>query len=147
VDGNAFLSVLYSIIVVIVVFFLAWFITRIVASKSSFAGQGKNIKILEKMAVSKDSYIMLVKVFDKLLLVGATSQGMTVLKEIDAEGIDMELLNIKKESFADILKSTINQTLPEGKIKSSVNNFLDKNKFFKKDELSTKNGGSSDEKE
>jgi flagellar protein FliO/FliZ len=143
---GAFLSILYSIIVVIVIFFLAWFITRIVASKSSFAGQSKNIKILEKVAISRDSCIMLVEAFGKLLLVGTTTQGMTMLKEIDSEGVNMELFNIKRESFADILKSTIDQTFPEGKIKSTVNNFLDKNKLFKKDELSTKNGGNGDEK-
>jgi flagellar biosynthetic protein FliO len=139
-DGGALLSILYSIIVVIVIFFLAWFVTRLVASKSSFAGQGKNIKILEKVAISKDSCIMLVEAFGKLLLVGTTAQGMTMLKEIDSEGIDMELFHIKKESFADILKSTLDQTLPNGKVKSKVNDFFDNSRYFRK------KGGNGDEK-
>lgn len=161
----AFFSIIYSILVVVVVFFLAWFVTRLVASRSSFAGHGKNISIIEKLAISKDSYIMLVKAFDNFLLVGVTAQGMTVLKEIDSENIDKELLTIKKESFAEILRSTIDQTLPNGKMKKTVNNFLDKSKFLNKDKFSIKsenceeaentineetfkkNGGSSDEKQ
>jgi flagellar biosynthetic protein FliO len=138
-EVDAFFSIIYSILVVIVVFFLAWFVTRLVASKSSFAGHGKNISVIEKMAVSKESFIMLVKAFDNYLLVGVTAQGMTVLKEIDAESIDTELLIVKKESFAEILKSTIDQTLPNGKIKDKVNNFLDKSKFLNKDKPSSNN--------
>jgi len=161
----AFFSIIYSILVVVVVFFLAWFVTRLVASRSSFAGHGKNISIIEKLAISKDSYIMLVKAFDNFLLVGVTAQGMTVLKEIDSENIDKELLTIKKESFAEILRSTIDQTLPNGKMKKTVNDFLDKSKFLNKDKFSIKsenreeaenkideetikkNGGNSDEKQ
>lgn len=111
-----------------VVFFLAWFVTRIVAVNGSFNGKGRYFTVLEKFPVTKDSYIMLVKTFDKLLLVGATSGGMTVLKEFEADDITLEDFEPVKQSFSEILKTTLDSTLPEGKVRDTFEKFIDKTK-------------------
>lgn len=122
-----------TLLVILVIFFLAWVVTRFIAMKSSQGISGKFLTVLEKIPVTKDSYIMLVKISDKIMVVGVTAQGMTTLKELDADNIDIEALMPKQESFAEILKKSVDMTLPDGKIKDTFNRFL-------------KKGGGGDEK-
>lgn len=122
------LKMLGILVAIAAVFFLAWFVTRVVALNGSFNGKGRYFTVLEKFPVTKDSYIMLVKSFDKLLLVGATSGGMTVLREFEADGVELEDFKQAKQSFSEILKTTIDSTLPNGKVKDSFEKFLNKKK-------------------
>lgn len=105
------------------VFFLAWFVTRAVAMNGSFNGRGKYITVLEKFPITKDSYIMLIKSFDKLLLVGATAGGMTLLKELDADSVNLDEFKLEKQNFSEIFKKSLEQTLPDGKLKEKIRNF------------------------
>lgn len=128
------LQMLAILAAIALVFFLAWFITRAVALNGSFNGKGKYFTVLEKFPVAKDSFIMLVKSFDKLLLVGMTPGGMTLLKEIDADSVDLSEFVAEKVSFSSIFKNTLDSTLPDGKLKDALNKLASK-----------KNGGDSDE--
>jgi len=128
------LKMLVILAAIALVFFLAWFVTRAVALNGSFNGKGKYFTVLEKFPVAKDSYIMLIKSFDKLLLVGMTPGSMTVLKEFDANSVDLGNFVPEKQSFSSIFKTTLDSTLPDGKLKDAIN------KLAKK-----KNGGDDDE--
>lgn len=110
------------------VFFLAWFVTRAVAVNGSFNGRGKYFTVLEKFPLSKDSYIMLVKSFGRLLLVGVTPGQMTVLKEFSEEDVDFSSFDVEKQSFSSVFKSTLDSTLPDGKVKERLNTLLQKKK-------------------
>jgi flagellar protein FliO/FliZ len=128
------LSIIGIIAAMALVFFLAWFVTRVVALNGSFNGKGRYFTILEKFPVTKESYIMLVKSFDKLLLVGATAGRMTVLKEFDLSDVDLDEYQPGKQSFADIFKTTLDGTLPEGRVKDAFNKFVNKKKGGDEDE-------------
>lgn len=121
------LRLLAILAAIALVFFLAWFITRAVAVNGSFNGNGKYFTILERFPISKDSYIMLVKSFDKLLLLGVTPGGMSVLEEMEADSVDLDSFKVDKQSFASIFKNTLNQTFPDGKFKDAVKKFTKKN--------------------
>ena len=113
---------------IVLVFFLAWLLTRAVALNGSFNGKAKHFTVLEKFPVGKDSYIMLIKSFGKLLLVGVTAGGMTVLREFDADSVDTEDIMTEKQSFSSIFKTTLDSTLPDGKIKDALNKLGKKKK-------------------
>jgi flagellar biogenesis protein FliO len=127
-----FLSELLKMLIILVaiaaVFFLAWFVTRAVALNGSFNGKGKYFTVLEKFPVAKDSYIMLIKSFDKLFLVGMNSGGMTVLKEFDADSVDLGTFVTEKQSFSSVFKTTLDSTLPDGKLKDALTRFAAKKK-------------------
>ncbi|HEX2937554.1 MAG TPA: flagellar biosynthetic protein FliO [Ruminiclostridium sp.] len=116
------------LIAIAVVFFLAWYVTRAVALNGSFNGKGKYFTVLEKFPITKDSYIMLIKSFDKLFIVGANPGGMTLLKELEADSVDLEEFKIEKQSFTEIFKTTLEATLPDGKLKEKINSFSFKKK-------------------
>jgi flagellar protein FliO/FliZ len=123
-----FFQVLAALIVVIVIFFLAWYIPHLIAKKGSFASKGKNIAILEKIPVSKDSYIMLLKAFDKIVLVGVTPGGMTTLKELEDGDYSPEDIQPGAQSFSQVFKTVLSNTIPEGRIKKAFDKLAGRKK-------------------
>lgn len=122
------LKMIGVLIAIAAVFFLAWFVTRAVASSGSFNGRGKYVTILERFPVSKDSYILIIKSFDRIFLVGSNPGGMTLLKEFDAESVDLSTEAAEKQTFSQILKKTLDSTLPDGKLKEKLYNLPFKKK-------------------
>jgi flagellar protein FliO/FliZ len=121
------LQALAVLIVVVIIFFLAWYIPHLIAKKGSFGGSGRNIAILEKIPVSKDSYIMLLKTFDKVIVVGVTPGGMTTLKEL--EGGDYKAEDVQPaQSFSHIFKKAVGDSIPEGRMKDAYERFVNRSK-------------------
>jgi flagellar protein FliO/FliZ len=114
------LRLLGIILAIALVFFLAWFISRAIAVNGTFNGKGKFFTILERFPVSKDSYILLVKTFDKILLVGMTPGGMTVLDKFESDSVDLDSFKVEKQSFSSIFRDTLDKTVPDGKIKDAI---------------------------
>lgn len=123
-----FFQVIAVLFVVVVIFFLAWYIPHVIAKKGSFGAKGRNIAILEKIPVSKDSYIMLLKTFDKVILVGVTPGGMTTLREIGEGEYQPEDIDGSQPGFSQILKETLAASIPEGKIRDTFDKFINRKK-------------------
>lgn len=122
------LTLIVVLIVMVVFFFLAWAFTRFVAKNGSFNGKGRYINVLERFPVGRDSYLLLVKYFDRILLVGVTAHEMTVIKELDAQDVDLGAYDVKTQNFGEILSSTLESAIPEGKFKDAVGKMLNKRK-------------------
>jgi len=76
----------FLIVTVIVLFFAYCFIKLTTKARLSKQG-GRNLEIIESIAVSYQNYIQLVRVCDKYILLGINKDKMTFLTEVDAEGI------------------------------------------------------------
>lgn len=120
------LYVIFCILMIVFIFFLAWYIPRFLAARSGMTGFGRNITVLEKLAVTKDSCILLVKAFGKLMLIGVTPHGMEKLMEVDAAAAELQAPETPAESFAEIFKKNLNTALPEGKLKDTVGKLFGK---------------------
>ena len=122
--GAAIVSLLFTIAAIVFICFLAWFVTRLVATGSGTAGHGKNIRIIEKVAVSKDTCIMLVEFFGKVMVIGSTPQGMTILKEFSENDVDVQMPKpITSGNFSQAFKDALGTVLPDGVVKNTVNKF------------------------
>lgn len=124
---DLFFSILFTIVAIVFIFFLAWFLTRFVATRGGMLLQGKNIRVVEKVAVSKECFLMVVETFGRYSLVGVTPQGMTVLRELaeeEAAAIPTPQPKPVGQSFAEIFRDALDTTLPEGKVRSAVEKLL-----------------------
>lgn len=120
------LQILATLLVVIFIFFLAWYIPHVIARKGTFNAKGRNICIIEKIPVSKDSYIMLLRAFDKYVLVGVTPGGMTTIKELDDDEYSPDDSKADSLSFAQILKTAVSNAAPEGRLRNSLEKVLNR---------------------
>ncbi|MCL2463180.1 MAG: flagellar biosynthetic protein FliO [Defluviitaleaceae bacterium] len=98
--ASQFLGVLWIAVVFVFVLAMAYFFTKWFASAKTGALRGRraNIRLVESMGVGMQSYVQIVKVGKKYVLVGVTKGGVSMLAELDPA--DLELA---RENPANIL--------------------------------------------
>lgn len=83
------LQVVLLLFVFIFVIGLAYYITKKLASLNTLRMQGKNMKIIETLQVGVSQVIHLVKIGDKIIIIGVSKDKITYLSEVDGESIDL----------------------------------------------------------
>lgn len=113
-SGNvtkAFLKMISALIVVIVIVYLAlYFLRRMMGRRYGHTAGGELLEILQTAYVGPHKAVSLVRIADRSVLIGVTDHQVSVLTELDAAETS-KLLNAagngERESFADVLKKTV----------------------------------------
>lgn len=108
--GN-FLAVFGTLVLIVAIFVGAYWFTKFLAKRNRFkqVGSSRQIKILEQMAVGPDRMLLVVKTAGKVMMLGVTSQQVTLIKEFE-EGEFPETPsrdNDRPSGFQDILRSSL----------------------------------------
>lgn len=89
------------------VFIAAYYASRFLAQRYQ-GGTAclKNMKVIERMPLGRDTMLLLVQVHQRVCLLGVTGKSITLLQEFDAEGFDTQQTSelLKMPKFADVLK-------------------------------------------
>ena len=117
-----------ALLVIVFIFYLAWRIPQIVARKGGMGTAGKNIRVIERVQVTRDSYIVLVRAFDKVLVLGVTPGGMTALGGVDASDVEEAGSAQQARGFTDVLREAMADTLPEGRMRDAFDRFINRKK-------------------
>ncbi len=81
---KAVLHILFAIVCVVAVLFMAYYLTRIYAKKmGTYFGTSKNIKVIDRIPIGKGSSIAVVELQDKQYLLGITEQNITKIDDLD----------------------------------------------------------------
>ena len=84
-------SVLLALLGFILILYLAYFATKKIGKRMSIKGVGgKNIRIIDSISIGQHGSVLLIMTAGKLLLVGVTQQGMSLLSELDPNEIDID---------------------------------------------------------
>lgn len=99
-------EIISLIIVFVFVIGLAYFITKKLASLGALRMQSKNMKILETLQLGINQYIHLVKVGEKILIIGVSKDNISYLCEVDDKMIDLRSYNAPNDIslFEEYLK-------------------------------------------
>lgn len=95
-----FLKILFYLVVLILVLVLAYVTTRFLARAGS-GQKNSGIRILDRTAIGHDSFLLVVRVQERILLLGVSPAGITKLEELE----DYQELNPaeKAPDFASML--------------------------------------------
>ncbi|MFT8887927.1 MAG: flagellar biosynthetic protein FliO [Ethanoligenens sp.] len=121
---GAIIKLLLTVVIVIIFFFLAYVVTRVVAGGNFLGVRGKNIRILEKLPLSRDSSILLLRAVDKVLVVGVTPSGMTTLRELAPDAVELEEPPATPQDFATVFKIALRDSVPRGRVRERVSKWL-----------------------
>ncbi len=105
-----FLSVAFSLLMLVAVLVLTYFATRWMGKRFSMQGSTGMVKILDRVFVGQDKALMIVQVADKTMLVGMTAHGMTKLCDIE----NPQDLNIQPTGSPPDFSSLLRDTLKQG---------------------------------
>jgi len=101
-SDNSFLSIVFPLTVVVLVILAAYFTTKWIAKKQNSFTSGKIIKVLERVMLSKDVFIAIVKVDTKIYLMSISSGKTELLTELPAE--ILENYNVSGQAAPDFMK-------------------------------------------
>lgn len=108
---NQGVSLVIGLLGFVVIIFLALYTTKFIGKKYNFRNnKSKNLKLIETLTLGQDKCIIIVKATDKYLLLGVTSQNISVLQEINPESLDISLEQNIQPDFSDIFKKIIDKT-------------------------------------
>ena len=80
----AFLKVLFYLVVLILVLVLAYYTTRILGRGMRLKQRTGGMEVLDQMTVGRDSCLVVVKVQEKILLLGVSPSGIEKLDKLDS---------------------------------------------------------------
>ncbi len=79
------ITALGTLLIVIAVLFAAWWVTRKIAGSGQFGGRSRYMKIIDRMPVAQDRFLVLVRLGEKVYLLGVASSEITFLAEMEGE--------------------------------------------------------------
>lgn len=107
------LQAIVAILFMALIFFLAWYIPKTIVRTNLMGMKTRNLEVIEKLQISKDQAILLVKMFDKVMVVGVTQGSMTVLGGVDAARVSVGQSGAPEgQSFAKVLRQVIASHFP-----------------------------------
>ncbi|SES67701.1 Flagellar biosynthesis protein, FliO [Natronincola peptidivorans] len=68
---------------IIIVIFMAYFVTSIIGKKTNFYFQGRSVKVLERTALTAQLTIMAIQVLDKVYILAVQSKNIEVIDTLD----------------------------------------------------------------
>ncbi len=101
-----FLTVVLSLLGIIGLIFLTYFASRWLSKKFSITG-ARSIKVLERVNFAQDKSIVMVKVGEKLMLLGVTPQHIEKISDLDQTDITEYLADntaVQSGAFLENLK-------------------------------------------
>lgn len=82
-DYGGTVSLMGTMLTLTAVLLLAWFLLRWILKRVPSQGGSRHIKLLDRVAVTPDKCLLLVRVAEKTMLVGMTSHSVEKLCDID----------------------------------------------------------------
>ena len=82
----AFLKILFYLIVLIAVLVLAYYTTRMLGRGMGRTRGTGGMEILDQMALGRDSYLLVVKVQERIFLIGVSPGRISKLESYDKKG-------------------------------------------------------------
>lgn len=80
----ALLKIFFYLIVLILVLVMAYYTTRILGRGINIRPESGNMCVLDRLAVGRDSCLLVVKVQERILLLGLSPAGIQNLGELEA---------------------------------------------------------------
>ena len=94
-DMDSFFSLIQTLIVLVMVIFLANWVLKYL--NKYMTGKNKLVKVIERIAVNKNSYISIVEICGKYYLMSFSESGNEILKELNEEEIKNFIIESEEE--------------------------------------------------
>ncbi len=123
-----FWKFLYFVFVFGLILAITYYVTQIIAKKSTVKSNSKNMKIVETLPISIEKSVLLIKVGKQYVLLGNTPKNLTHLSTFDTAELGLEEHQISDEdcemSFDSYLSAYKNEN--NDKLESPINISLKK---------------------
>ena len=95
---------------VLLVIFLAYWVTRYIFAKYIHMSSSRHVRVLERAVLGQDKFLALVSVNKRVYLLGVTCQNITTVCEFDGNTILSKEESIQKTEFANIFTGSLQES-------------------------------------
>lgn len=111
---------------IVLVLFATYYFTKAISKKMTNSSSSRHIRIVDRVALSQNKFMLLVEIDKKFLLVGVSDNNISVLKEFDSLSLELDragaILGTNAEiNFLEILKDNLRKTKLGSKFTNSIN--------------------------
>jgi flagellar biogenesis protein FliO len=103
------LSLIFPMTVVVVIILAAYYTTRFIAKKQNAFTSGKIIRVIERVNVGRETFLLIVEVNGKPYLMSSTNSRVEILEELPPETLENCCSESGKNDFAAILMTLSNK--------------------------------------
>ncbi len=104
---EAIISGIGSLIVVALIMYLAYFVSKNIGRIPSMKNSSGNMQVIDRIMIGQDRALLIVKVAQSYLLVSSAQNSITILKELNEENLVLtqaDSINFEKLDFKEILE-------------------------------------------
>jgi len=101
------LSLIAALLAVAFVIYLSYLFSRYISMGSAKINGARHMRIIDRLMVGQDRFLLIVGVMDKVLLVSVTSQAISVLGELNSDDFKDEFSEEHKGFFENSFKSVL----------------------------------------
>lgn len=104
-------TILAALAALAIVLLLAYVALKWMGQKLPTQNASRHIKVLDRMVLGREKYLMLVRVAEKTVLVGVSTNSVEKICEIEDPEAMLEVPAPQGVSFADVLKESLKKGL------------------------------------
>lgn len=82
-NGEDIWGIVEAILVILVILFLAWYVTRFISLRARGKLAGRHMRVVDRLTVGNDRALLLVKVGAEYCVIGVTGHEMRLIKTLD----------------------------------------------------------------
>ena len=129
------LQMIFTLIVIVVVLYLTYILSKWVAVKFSGITKGKYLKVIDSISIGKDKQLVIVELSGKILTLGVTAQNVNILSSLEAEELkEIETTTVNTETdFKSILMQSLKNNIITGGISKKISSITKKGLGTKED--------------
>ncbi len=119
-------SLIGALIMIVLVLFATYYFTKAISKKMTNYSSSRHLKIIDRVALSQNKFLLIVEVDKKFLLVGVSDNSISVLKEFDSLSLELGEANSimgpnAEINFLEILKDNLKKTKIGSKFIKDIN--------------------------
>ncbi|MFA0815039.1 MAG: FliO/MopB family protein [Anaerofustis sp.] len=100
------LPMLLALAAIVLVMYLSFVFTKYIGKRMNTHSRLNNIKVIEQVALGQDKALLIAEVCGDFYLIGASSQNIEILRELDHVNLEVEESNLKVD-FSQVLDNVI----------------------------------------
>lgn len=117
---------------IVLVLFATYYFTKAISKKMTASSSSRHLKIIDRVALSQNKFLLIVEIDKKFLLVGVSENNISVLKEFDSLSMELDEENSimgynANINFLEILKDNLMKTKLASKFTKNINNVKEDN--------------------
>lgn len=122
----SYVSSLISIFVLILILLAAYITARFTGTRMKRMSRSRHMEIIDQIIVTKDKTVLLLKVGERIFVVGLTAQGMNTIAEMSSSEITEVPAESLELGFGSVLKDCLQRIgIPGFRKEADINQWTD----------------------